>query len=213
MYAIAIAGCLAVGTGGYLVWHAIPQRKQLAASSGVPAAPTSNLELQPVSTDEPLSAPGKQLILSQIQRLSTLTPEKRGRLYNTIDRANSIRKIVEIRFAEGQTDVPFPKEVGKFLATEYVRSKYREDVTAVFLILGFCDPDSGDQPNARDADSGKWDYEISDVRARNVVRIMESNWKVYNVIQGIPMGSARKTPWESIHPKGVGIVEICVVLP
>jgi outer membrane protein OmpA-like peptidoglycan-associated protein len=212
-YAIAIAACLAAGLVGYFVWQGIRYQRDGTAKSGVTATTAPGVELHPVAADQLLSAEEKALVLSQIDLLSTLAPEKRDRLYNMVSRAKVIRKIVEMRFAEGQTDVPFPKEVEKLLTTEHVQKTYRDNLTAAFIVLGFCDSDSGDESNASATRRAEWEREISQVRAMNVVRIMQSTWKIPNVIHGLPMGNGRMTPGESIDPKKAGTAEIWAALP
>jgi len=157
----------------------------------------------PIATDEPASDLVKKEVLARIDKMPGLTPEKKDRLYNSVQRAREMRKIVEIRFASGQTDIPanFSSEVKKLLETEDVQKKFRDDLTAVFVVLGFADSKGNEQSNLR----------VSEARAKSVVKFMENNCGIKNVTHDVAMGSTTLVD-KSNNAKN-RVAEIWAVLP
>ncbi len=158
---------------------------------------------EPVATNEPASDAVKKEVLARIDKMPGLTPEKKDRLYNSVQRAREMRKIVEISFASGQTDIPpnFAPQVKKLLEADEVRNKFRDDLTAVFVVLGFADTKGNDQSNLR----------VSDARARSVVKYMEGECGVKNVTHAVAMGST--TLVDKNNAAKNRVAEIWAVLP
>jgi outer membrane protein OmpA-like peptidoglycan-associated protein len=132
-----------------------------------------------------------------------LTPEKKDRLYNSVQRAREMRKIVEISFSSGQTEIPanFENEVKRLLDADEVRKKFRDDLTAVFVVLGFADTKGNEQVN----------LVFSDKRAKSVVKFMESACGVKNVTHAVAMGST--TLVDKNNAAKNRVAEIWAVLP
>jgi outer membrane protein OmpA-like peptidoglycan-associated protein len=114
-----------------------------------------------------------------------------------------MRKIVEIQFASGQTEIPanFAPEVKKLLETEEVQKRFRDDLTAVFVVLGFADTKGDPQANLR----------VSEARAKNVVKYMETTCGVKNVMHSVAMGST--TLVDKNNTAKNRVAEIWAVLP
>jgi len=173
------------------------------SSSGQPPAVPEAPPAAPVATDEPASDAVKKEVLARIDKMPGLTPEKKDRLYNSVQRAREMRKIVEIRFASGQTDIPpnFAPEVKKLLEADEVQKKFRDDLTAVFVVLGFADSKGNEQSNLK----------VSEARAKSVVKFMENNCGVKNVTHDVAMGSTSLVDKNNTAKNRVA--EIWAVLP
>jgi len=168
-----------------------------------PVTPPEPPPAAPIATDEPASDAVKKEVLSRIDKIPGLTPEKKDRLYNNVQRAKEMRKIVEIRFASGQTDIPanFQAEVQRLLDTDEVRKKFRDDISAVFVVLGFADSKGTEQSNLR----------VSDARAKSVVKFMETRCGIKNVMHDVAMGST--TLVDKNNAAKNRVAEIWAVLP
>jgi outer membrane protein OmpA-like peptidoglycan-associated protein len=157
----------------------------------------------PQATDEPATDAVKKEVLARIDTMPNLPDDKKDRLYNSVQRAREMRKIVEIQFASGQTEIPanFAPEVKKLLEAEQVQKKFRDDLTAVFVVLGFADTKGDPQTNLR----------VSETRAKNVVKFMETTCGVKNVMHSVAMGSTTLVNKNNTAKNRVA--EIWAVLP
>lgn len=168
-----------------------------------PAATPEPPPAPPVAADEPATDAVKKEVLARIDKMPGLTPEKKDRLYNSVQRAREMRKIVEIRFSSGQTDIPpnFAPEVKRLLETDEVKKRFRDDLTAVFVVLGFADTKGNEQSNLK----------VSQARAKSVVKFMESAAGVKNVTHDVAMGST--TLVDKSNTAKNRVAEIWAVLP
>jgi outer membrane protein OmpA-like peptidoglycan-associated protein len=131
-----------------------------------------------------------------------LSSEKRDKLYNSVQRAREMRKVVEIPFGSGQAEMPSAAQpVVKGLLAEPAIMKFRDDLTAVFVVLGFADTKGNEQQNLR----------ISDFRAKSVVKFMEQQCGVKNVTHAVAMGGT--TMVDKNNAAKNRVAEIWAVLP
>lgn len=167
-----------------------------------PPPPTDEPVAAPVAMNEPVTDVVRAEVLARIDKIPNLSPEKKDRLYVSVQRARDMRKIVEIGFASGQAVMPSTSapQVKKLLEDPAVM-KFRDDLTAVFVVLGFADTTGNPQAN----------YEISDKRAKSVVDFMEKQAGVKNVTHAVAMGGT--TLVDKNNAAKNRIAEIWAVLP
>jgi len=176
------------------------------------ATPPKEVAVAPVVADSPPAAPTasseevtdsiRKAVTDRIDKMPGLPAEKKDRLYNSVQRARAMRKVVEINFGKGQTDIPanFQDQVKKLLEMPEVM-KFRDDLTAVFVVLGFADG-KGDSPV---------NLQVTRARAENVVKFMESKCAVRNVTHAVAMGGT--TLVDKDRPERNRSAEIWAVLP
>jgi outer membrane protein OmpA-like peptidoglycan-associated protein len=155
-----------------------------------------------VQENTPVTPDVRQEVLARIDEIPDLTPDKKDRLYNAVQRAQEMRKIVEIPFASGQSRIqkPATDEVKKIAASPEV-TKFRDNLTAIFVVLGFADTKGNKAQN----------YAISRERANSVKEHLERNCDVKNIIHSVPMGSSSLVDKNNAAKNRV--VEIWMVLP
>jgi len=155
-----------------------------------------------VQEDSPVTPDIRKEVLARIDEMPDLTPEKKDRLYNAVQRAREMRKIIEIPFGSGQSRIqkPATDEVKRITESPEV-TKFRDDLTAIFVVLGFADTKGNKAQN----------YSISKERANSVKDHLERNCNVKNIIHSVPMGSS--TLVDRNNAAKNRIVEIWTVLP
>lgn len=167
-----------------------------------PPPPADEPVAAPIAMNEPVTDVVRTEVLARIDKIPNLSPEKKDRLYVSVQRARDMRKIVEIGFGSGQSTMPASSgpQVKKLLEDPAVM-KFRDDLTAVFVVLGFADTTGNPQAN----------YEISDKRAKSVVEFMEKQAGVKNVTHAVAMGGT--TLVDKNNAAKNRIAEIWAVLP
>ncbi len=157
---------------------------------------------EPKAAAEPASDTVRQDVLNRVDKIPGLTAEKKDRLYVSVQRARDMRKIIEIPFASGQAQMPTASgpQVKKLLE-DPAAMKFRDDLTAVFVVLGFADS-KGDE---------KTNFAISERRAKSVVDFMEKQCQIKNVTHAVPMGGTNLVDKNNAAKNR--IVEIWAVLP
>jgi outer membrane protein OmpA-like peptidoglycan-associated protein len=155
-----------------------------------------------VQDDTPVTPDIRKEVLARIDEMPDLTPEKKDRLYNAVQRAREMRKIIEIPFASGQSRIqrPATDEVKRITDSPEV-TKFRDDLTAIFVVLGFADTKGNKAQN----------FTISKDRANSVKDHLERNCNIKNIIHAVPMGSS--TLVDKNNAAKNRIVEIWTVLP
>lgn len=173
---------------------ATPVAETPPANEPPPAAPTA--------TNEAVTDQVRQEVLTRIDKIPNLSPEKKDRLYVSVQRAQDMRKIVEIPFGSGQAQMPTASapEVKKLLETPEVM-KFRDNLTGVFVVLGFADAKGDEKSN----------YAISEKRAKSVVDFMEKQCAVKNVTHAVAMGGTNLVDKNNAAKNRVA--EIWAVLP
>lgn len=155
-----------------------------------------------VQDDAPVTPDIRKEVLARIDEMPDLTADKKDRLYNAVQRAREMRKIVEIPFGSGQSRIqkPATDEVKRIIESAEI-TKFRDDLTAIFVVLGFADTKGNKAQN----------YAISKERANSVKDHLERNCNVKNIIHSVPMGSS--TLVDKNNAAKNRIVEIWTVLP
>jgi outer membrane protein OmpA-like peptidoglycan-associated protein len=173
----------------------------------VPIKPTPEPVPEPapgpvVQDNTPVTPDVRKEVLARIDEMPDLTPEKKDRLYMAVQRATEMRKIAEIPFASGQSRIqrPATDEVKRITESPEI-TKLRDNLTAIFVVLGFADIKGNKAQN----------YTISKDRANSVKDHLERNCNVKNIIHAVPMGSS--TLVDKNNAAKNRIVEIWTVLP
>lgn len=167
-----------------------------------PETPADAPAPEPKAAAEPASDTVRQDVLNRVDKIPGLSAEKKDRLYVSVQRARDMRKIIEIPFASGQAQMPTASvpQVKKLLE-DPAAMKFRDDLTAVFVVLGFADS-KGDE---------KTNFAISEKRAKSVVDFMEKQGQIKNVTHAVPMGGTNLVDKNNAAKNR--IVEIWAVLP
>jgi len=171
-----------------------PEPSTPPADEPPPAAPTG--------ANEPISDAIRKEVLARIDKMPNLSPDKKDRLYNSVQRARDMRKVVEINFGSGQSTLPASAgpQVKKLLEDPAV-VKFRDDLTAVFVVLGFADGKGSEKTN----------FDVSERRAKSVVDYMEKQCGIKNVTHSVAMGGTNLVDKNNAAKNR--IAEIWAVLP
>jgi outer membrane protein OmpA-like peptidoglycan-associated protein len=154
----------------------------------------------PVVNSESETRSVKAEVLKRIEIMPDLTPDKRNKLYQSVDRAHSMTKIAVIPFEAGQTSMS-----GQVVTDLLTRLRAHElkpildDPAAVFVILGYADKQGDEQKN----------LQISKARADSAVKVLQNQGKVLNVLRPVGMGSS--TLFGAHHLAKNRLVEVWVV--
>ena len=144
----------------------------------------------------------KTEVLARIDLMPRLTPEEKDKLYVQVERARGMGKIVTIPFGTGKVTVG-PAEVAALeekLKLPQIQ-KFAEDLTVVFVVLGFADKKGDEKKNLA----------ISLQRADSVVKTLKDRGAIMNVTHAVGMGSS-----DMFDAKDLGknrVVEVWAVLP
>lgn len=144
----------------------------------------------------------KNEVLTRIDLMPNVSAGNKDRLYQSVERARSMGKVLTIPFGSGKTELA-GGEV-QTLKSELEKpnvAKLREDPTAVFVILGYADP-KGD---------AKKNLAISQTRADMVLKTMREKCEVQNVMHTVAMGGSKLMDAQNLEKNR--IVEIWAVLP
>jgi outer membrane protein OmpA-like peptidoglycan-associated protein len=141
-------------------------------------------------------------VLKRIDAMPNIAPEKKDKLYNSVRRARDMRRIVVVPFGSGQTGIPGSEQTGvKNLLGSADVMKFRDDLTAVFVVLGFADSKGDDKSNLA----------ISGSRARSVKEFMVKECAIKNVTHDVAMGTSKLVDEKKLEKNR--IAEIWAVLP
>ncbi|MDQ3621437.1 MAG: hypothetical protein M3463_02985 [Verrucomicrobiota bacterium] len=193
------------------------------AAPGTPAAESPRLSPPPATPREDHSAPPpekvvaapldfdpakaenrkvKTEVLTRIDLMPNLSKTSKDKLYNSVERARSMGKLLTIPFGSGKTAIaPADFEALRTaLETPEIR-KLRDDPTAVFVILGYADSRGDEKKNLA----------VSQARADGVLAAMRDRCNVQNVMHTVAMGSSTMLDPQSLEKNR--IVEIWAVVP
>jgi outer membrane protein OmpA-like peptidoglycan-associated protein len=144
----------------------------------------------------------KAEVLTRIDLMPNISSSNKDKLYNAVEKARKMGKIITIPFSSGKTDLS-PADLQQ-LKTELEKPEIttlRGDPTAVFVILGYADP-KGD---------AKKNIAISQNRAETVLKAMRDKCEVINVMHTVGMGGSKLLDAQNLEKNR--IVEIWAVLP
>ena len=169
-----------------------------------PAEPASTVAM-PAKIDLDISKSEtrkvKDEVLTRVD-LMPITAANKDKLYNSVERARQMGKVLTIPFASGKTSLAGNDvQAIKAELDKPDLAKLRDDPTAVFVILGFADP-SGD---------AKKNLQISQQRADAVLAAMRDKCAVANVLHAVAMGGSTLLDAQNVEKNRV--VEVWAVLP
>lgn len=144
----------------------------------------------------------KAEVLTRIDLMPNVSSSNKDKLYQAVERARSMGKILTIPFGSGKVELAtadvdaLKVELGK-----PELAKLRDDPTAVFVILGYADPKGDPKKNIA----------FSQARADAVLRAMRDKLGVINVMHTVAMGGSKLLDAQNLEKNR--IVEIWTVLP
>jgi outer membrane protein OmpA-like peptidoglycan-associated protein len=218
---VVLLGIGVLALGGFVASKALKKKvdkprqgdsKEIVVSTPTPIPDKGEKQTEPVvpepapgpvvQDNTPVTPDVRKEVLARIDEMPDLTPEKKDRLYNAVQRAREMRKIIEIPFGSGQSRIqrPATDEVKRITESPEI-TKFRDDLTAIFVVLGFADIKGNKAQN----------YTISKDRANSVKDHLERNCNIKNIIHAVPMGSS--TLVDKNNAAKNRIVEIWTVLP
>jgi len=159
----------------------------------------------PAKIDMDLRKTENQQVKSEVLTRVDLMPisaRNKDRLYNSVERARNMGKVLTIPFSSGKAALG-PAETAA-LKAELAKpelAQLRDDPTAVFVILGYADP-KGD---------AKKNIAISQLRADSILEAMRDKCGVLNVMHAVAMGGSTLLDAQKLEKNR--IVEIWAVLP
>jgi outer membrane protein OmpA-like peptidoglycan-associated protein len=144
----------------------------------------------------------KNEVLTRIDLMPGITAGNKDKLYQSVERARSMGKVLTIQFASGKSELsPSDFAALKAALEKPAVAPLREDPTAVFVILGYADT-KGDP---------KKSIIVSQNRADAVLKAMKDKCGVSNVLHSVAMGSSKLLDAQKLEKNR--IVEIWAVLP
>lgn len=141
-------------------------------------------------------------VLTRIDLMPGITQGNKDKLYQSVDRARSMGKVLTVPFGSGRTELSGADI--QSLKTELEKPEVaglRADPTAVFVILGYADPKGDPKKNIA----------ISQSRADSVQRAMKEKCGISNVMHSVAMGGSKLLDSQKLEKNR--IVEIWAVLP
>jgi outer membrane protein OmpA-like peptidoglycan-associated protein len=144
----------------------------------------------------------KQEVLTRIDLMPNISEGNKDKLYNSVERARSMGKMLTVPFGSGKTTLGASEIQSLQDALQNPQiAKLREEPTAVFVILGYADP-KGD---------AKKNLAFSQARADAVMNAMRDKANVMNVMHAVGMGGSTLLDSENLEKNR--IAEVWVVLP
>lgn len=159
----------------------------------------------PAQIDMDLSKAENQQVKTEVLTRIDLMPistRNKDRLYNSVQRARRLGKVLTVPFNSGKTAIG-AAEIAT-LKTELAKpelTQLRDDPTAVFVILGYADP-KGD---------AKKNIGFSQQRAESILEAMRDKCGVQNVMHAVAMGGSTLLDAQKLEKNR--IAEIWAVLP
>ncbi len=190
-----------------------PLKKKPSADRTTSATPAPTSPAEPPATVQapqridlnPAKAENRQVkeeVLKRIDLMPNITQANKDKLYNSVERARSMGKLLTIPFGSGKTSLGASdiEALRRELENPEIM-KRRDDPTAVFVILGYADPKGDEKKN----------LEISQTRADSVLGAMRDKIGVANVMHAVAMGGQTLLDEQNLEKNR--IVEVWAVLP
>ena len=177
----------------------IPTPAPTPAQTATPAPSVEALNLDLTGQD---FAQVKQEILKRIEMQPTHTRAEKDRVYQLVERAKGMGRIVVISFATANTNLP-PQDIASVqnqMSQPRVR-KVLEDPTVLLVVLGYADKQGSDQKN----------IDLSLGRAQTVTQVLKDKCGVLNIMYPIPMGGTEMFDQRQFAKNR--IVEVWAVAP
>jgi outer membrane protein OmpA-like peptidoglycan-associated protein len=144
----------------------------------------------------------KAEVLKRIDLMPNVSSSNKDKLYNSVERARSMGKVLTIPFGSGKITLGAAEAMA--LKEEFEKPeimKLRDEPTAVFVVLGYADPKGDEKKNLA----------ISQTRADAVVEAMTNKVGVKNVVHSVAMGGSTVVDAKDLEKNR--IVEVWAVLP
>jgi len=143
----------------------------------------------------------KDEVLTRVD-LMPISQQKKDQLYNSVERARQMGKVLTVPFGKGLTTLSATDVQAMKTALEKPElARLRDDPTAVFVILGFADPKGDPKKN----------LQFSQQRADAVLAAMRDKCGIFNVLHSVAMGGSTLVDAQNLEKNR--IVEVWTVLP
>jgi outer membrane protein OmpA-like peptidoglycan-associated protein len=144
----------------------------------------------------------KEEVLKRIDLMPSVTAANKDKLYNSVERARSMGKVLTIPFGSGKMTLGAAElQALKEELEKPEIAKLRDDPTSVFVILGYADKKGDEKKNIA----------ISQARADIVLEAMRDKAGVSNVMHSVAMGGSTIVDEKNLEKNR--IVEVWAVLP
>jgi outer membrane protein OmpA-like peptidoglycan-associated protein len=144
----------------------------------------------------------KTEVLKRIDIMPNVTQANKDKLYNSVERARSMGRVLTIPFGSGRTTLsPTDIQALKTQLESPAIMKLRDEPTAVFVILGYADPKGDEKKN----------LDFSQARADAVLAAMRDKCGIENLMHAVAMGGS--TLLDASNLEKNRIVEVWAVLP
>lgn len=144
----------------------------------------------------------KRDVLARIDVMPNVSQQNKDKLYNSVERAQRMGKVLTIPFTSGRTSLGAADlEALKTQLQSPEMMKLRDVPTAVFVVLGYADPKGNEKKN----------LEFSQARADAVLTAMRDKCGVVNVMHAVAMGGSTLLDAQNLEKNR--IVEVWAVLP
>ena len=144
----------------------------------------------------------KNEVLTRIDLMPGISSGNKDKLYQQVERARSMGKVLTIPFGPGRTELS--QADVQTLRAELEKpgvAGLRQDITYVFVVLGYADPKGDPKKNIT----------ISQARADGVLKAMKEKCGISNVMYSVAMGGSKLLDAQKLEKNR--IVEIWAVLP
>lgn len=167
-----------------------------------PESPEPSESVAPARTDNTkVTDEVRTEVLKRIDAMP-IARDKKDKLYASVLRAKEMRRIIVVPFGSGGRNLP-PRELAalKTLVNSPEVMNVREDLTAVFVVLGFADTKGDEKANLA----------ISAARAKHVKDFLVDQCGVTNITHDVAMGGSQLVDEQRLEKNR--IVEVWTVLP
>lgn len=141
-------------------------------------AVTAVLDRNPRSEEKDAT---KKEVLARVDLIPNLKTSERDSLYQQVDQAREMIKVITIPFAVAQRTLSAPaiEKLCEAAGAPQLR-ELTQDPTVVFVVLGFSDTQGSPEANLK----------LSTERAETVVDSLRENCRIMNLMQPVGMGSS-----------------------
>jgi outer membrane protein OmpA-like peptidoglycan-associated protein len=166
-----------------------------------PVVPDPNAPLN-FSLDDPNNSAVRAEVLQRIDLMPGVSAGNKDKLYASVDHARKMGRVLTLPFDKGESEIR-SGEIDK-LKTQIQSPAIKQlldDPTVVFVVLGYADPKGNDKINA----------EISQNRAKSVMKALQDDCGLQNVMHSVAMGGS--TLFSKQQAEKNRVVEIWAVVP
>lgn len=180
----------------------VPATPRPSAISPIPPQRFAEIPATAVTDSSLVNSATRTEVQKRIEIAPDVAPEKKERLSEMVARAKEMRRLVILPFGTGESHIPADERAQALSILDSPDlASYREDLTCVFVVLGFADVRGSNPSNLR----------LSADRARHVRDLMQHDGTVKNIIHPVGMGETALLDEQLLEKNR--IAEIWVIRP